>query len=336
MKDTIKHTVEIVTCCQPKTDTLAKLITTPQKELSNSHGEIFGLTATDAKFAIPIIVTISIFILTQLISWIKSKSEKRKEILSYRNIITQWVTLIESSITQQINACRDFSTRLTNSTDIHPETFQYNKLQVEKVESISVDRYISAFVTNSTGAEEPNYRMTFSLISQFNFLKNIENEIPNIYSVYQKQTFEIMDEWNVNFRSLDSLISKQTVTVRTTTNHPTAIFHTQVLQTANAWLNGAPNGRSSVSYSMTNLIEPLSTFVKVELNTNPNNDYAFNLSACLQELRISHLKWQTNLSGNILVFTGIADKLNDVYTGLTNSRNHFIDNTRVRYFWAIK
>jgi hypothetical protein len=305
-----------------------------------SETDVFGIPLDLARIFIPVIVTLLVFALGQFLVWLKGKYEKQNEVTSYRDLILGWINLIEQSVTQQVTTCRDFSTRLQGSEDIHPELFQYNKMLANKVDDFSVDVFVNTFVTNLKGidneSENEKQKWCFNLISQFNYLKNIEEQIPTIYEKYHSQTFEIMDEWNTNFGKLDKIISEQSRIINTTPNHPTVAFHGQVMGIANAWLTAAPNGRSSVTLTMTNLISPLSLAVRTELNANPSNEYAFNLSDILQTLRITHLKWETNKDGNVQVFQGLGIKIGEVLESLKSTRNNFTEKTLINSVFKIK
>ncbi|MCJ8290002.1 MAG: hypothetical protein HRT58_10090 [Crocinitomicaceae bacterium] len=317
------------------------ILTLNQQSLeSASETEILGLPLGLARIFIPVIVTLLVFALGQFLVWLKSKYEKQNEVASYRELILGWVNLIEQSVTQQVTSCNDFSIRLRDSEDIHPELFQYNKMFANKVDDFSVDVFVNTFVTNSKGvdseSENDKQKWCFNLISEFNYLKNIEEQIPTIYEKYQSQTFEIMDEWNSNFGKLDKIISEQSRLVNSRPGHATATFHGQVMGIANAWLAAAPNGRSSVTLTIDTLITPLTDLVRVELTQNPSNEYAFNLSDILQTLRISHLKWETNKNGNVQIFEGLGTKINDVLVSLKSTKNNFDSKTKPNQVFNIK
>jgi hypothetical protein len=108
---------------QNSIDSLNQLETTTLSET-----EVFGMPLDLARIFIPVIVTLLVFALGQFLVWLKGKYEKQNEVTSYRDLILGWINLIEQSVTQQVTSCRDFSTRLQVSQDIHPELFQYNKM----------------------------------------------------------------------------------------------------------------------------------------------------------------------------------------------------------------
>lgn len=299
---------------------------------------LFGMSEDTAKFVIPVIVTISIFFLTQVIGWVKRKWEKHTDIENYRGIILDWVELMGVAVNQQIDACLDIATRLSSVQNIHPEPFQFNKFNVDKVEAISIDKYIATFVTNATGEKKVNDKMTYNFVSNFGYLKGMEKEIQTVYDDYQEQTFRVMDEWNVAFRKLDDLISTQVVKIRINSEvlAITGAYHIQVRDTVNAYISSIPGGRANVAQSIDGLITPLRVITNQELKVQPQNDYAFNISATLQDLRLVVMQWEANTKGAKIRFETVANNLKLSYKGLTDAREHYIKNAPLKFFLRVK
>lgn len=294
------------------------------------------MPAEIARIFIPVVVTILVFFLGQFISWSVRKNEKRQEVKVYKGLISEWIYLLKKPIDDQIKRCNDFADKVGSSQDLQPEVFEINKFLAEKVLSISIEKYINSFVINTSGDKNENYKMTYNIISQLNFLTLNENEIPKIYDKYQRQTFEIMDEWNAAFRKLDYLISNQTKLLGKDPHHYSAGFHKEVLAIANLWHQTSPNGRSSVKHSDENLIRPIDILIKKELASNPANDYAYDLSTCLQELRISLLKWNSLNAGNKVLFNRLADTLRLSSESLIKSVTYFKERTNTKCVFRIK
>lgn len=301
--------------------------------IRGSNPKIMGLPENLAAILIPVVVTIAIFIIGVFIGWIKKKYEKKDQVKAYRHIILNWINQISPAVNQLINACTDFSQRLSDASDIQSERFAFNKLLVDKVEQISIVNFIDTFVINSTDSKNKNYSMTFKLIAQLKFLKDIEESVSETYKSYQNQLRELMDEWNSNFADLDTLIFNESK--RLASNRTTTPFHSETLQIANEWRNLSQNGRSSVTFSKSHLIDPLQLLVKKELNNNPGNDYAFDLSNCLQELQISFLSWKHLNNDFSLSFEQIAENINKSYTDLNEAKLHFNDNTSIKNVFKI-
>lgn len=299
----------------------------------NPDSTVMGLPENVAAILIPAIVTIIIFVLGVLIGWIKKKSEKKDQVTAYKKIILNWIDQIDPVVNQQITACSDFSNRLSNASNIQSERLSFNKFLVDKVEEISIVNYIDTFVINSTDPKGNNYSMIFKLIAQLKFLKDVEVSISETYKSYQNQLIELMDEWNSNFADLDALISNESK--RLASNGTSTQFHSDVLQLANQWRNQSPNGRSSVTFSKSNLIDPLQSLVKQELNSNPGNDYAFSLSNCLQELQITFINWQHLNNDFSKSFAQISDNIQKSYSALNEAKSHFYDNTSIKNVFKI-
>ncbi|MDZ7691803.1 MAG: hypothetical protein U5K69_11870 [Balneolaceae bacterium] len=293
---------------------------------------IFGLSESMAAILIPAVITLIVFVLGIIIRWVVRKREKRQELRAYKNIILNWIEQIKKVVNRQVESCSNFSTQLSEAENIQAERLSYNKLLVDKIEQISIDKYVNTFVINSTGEPEKNYEMTFKIIGQLKFLQDIEEHIPSIYEAYQKQTEEIMKEWNSNFAHFDSLVSNQTKALAS--NNQNDSFHSDVLKIANNWRAQAPNGRSSVTFTFSNLIMPLSSLINQELKQNSDNVYAFDLSACLQELRISYMKWEKLNQDFSASFSQIAENIEKSYDDLQSAKSYF-QSISLKYFFKI-
>ncbi len=122
----------------------------------------------------------------------------------------------------------------------------------------------------------------------------------------------------------------------TGSGHPYLAFHREVVKISNSWIQNAPNGRSTMVYSMANLITPLTTLTAEELTRNINNEYAFQMSAILQQLRIIDLKWRTNIDGNSRLFADTATSINNSYASLINAKQYFEQDTKVKSIFKVR
>lgn len=298
---------------------------------------ILGIPLDLARILIPAIVTVSIFILGQFVLWTKTKLEKWHEVTSYRNLILNWSDLIEKAVNQQISGCRLFTEQLEKSDDLNPQGFQYNRMHTDKILDISIDKYISCFVTNSTGDERQKEKWCYNLISQYNFFLDMEDKLPDTYKTYQKQTLEIMEEWNEKFSIFDDITSRQSQQVNANPEHENALIHKRVMQIANSWRQSAePTGRSVYDNTMSLLIIPLANIINDEFLKHPSNSYVYDLSKCLQDIKIVDLKHKANKEGNIMVFNRIADTMTDSFKTLIETKNSIQSETSVKRFWTVK
>lgn len=344
MKNTINDSLEkILVNSNHQIDSLNNLNTVLLDSISNfndssiaiGNNQLAGIPLELARILIPVFVTISIFTIGQLISWTKAKHEKKKEIESYRHIILLWIDLIEKPLNQQIESCKDFSTRLLKSENIIPIKFEYNNLLAEKVADFPINIYIKTFIINTKGSDKKE-NWCFSLISNFTFLKEIQKSIKSSYEKYQFETLDIMKDWNSNFTKLDDIIAVQTRLFKIPeSNYPYSEFHIKIMRITNDWMGNSPNGISSFKNTIENLITPLSEIVKSELKTDSSNEYAFSLSSCLRDLRIINTKWQAHLTYKDL-FNTYAKQIEDSYGNLKKTREKINSNTKIKSIFRIQ
>ncbi len=336
MKDTLLLAIDTIYKNKDTILTCSETVPLPHSTLLDNNN-IWGMPENIARIAIPAIITLTVFIIGQIIVWYRAQVAIQNETKNYRTIILNWIDLIKTSIEKQVASCNELSSNIAHSQDIHPERFEYTKMLAEKADSIGVDRFITTFMINSTSSkvDDKNDKMTYNLISQFNFLKSIEHNITNTYNNYQSQILELMSEWNTIFMKLDELTLSWTPQI-TGSGHPYLAFHREVVKISNSWIQNAPNGRSTMVYSMANLITPLTTLTAEELTRNINNEYAFQMSAILQQLRIIDLKWRTNIDGNSRLFADTATSINNSYASLINAKQYFEQDTKVKSIFKVR
>lgn len=317
-----------------KPDTIIKVI---EKYAENSEAtvEIMGMPETLASILIPTLVTIIIFISGILISWFKRKSDIRQNLQSYRNVIFDWVGHVDSTVTDQAKRCCNFSKQVESNQDITPVRFSFTKLHVDKINQIPIDIYIKTFVLNATGDQSKNSKMNYKLVNHLHYLSDLQSQIPKTYDAYQHQSLQLIDEWNDYMGELDKLISNQSkFEVSNLEKRTDFLLH--VRQLSINWMSNAPNGRSSITFSIENLIEPLKNSVIKELKQNPSNDFAFNVSSVLQELKIVYLKWTQLKTEFAETFNEYSKYLNSSIDEVNDAIKYFESKTTLEKLHKIK
>ncbi len=334
---------ELVTSQSIKIDSVSNFYESMYHSLNqsiNNDDQVLGLPLNFARIIIPVVVTILVFITGQLITWIKTKFERRSEILSYRDTILRWVDLIQTSIDIQTASCKSIATKIKESPDIHPEAFSFTKFLANKVSEISITKYIDVFVTNSNSYNNDDdkhlkERWCYNLVSGFTFFHDMEQEIKTTYQAYEKNTMDLLEEWNQNFKEFDNLISFQMREVALNEDHPHKRFNENVMKVISEW-QGAAEGGNTVRLSNNNLVLPLTTLVHSELRQVPSNDFAFDLSACLQRFRLTYQQANTNSTAYSNLFESLAKKLDGTHKTLYSTREYIITRTKVKPIWKIK
>ena len=296
---------------------------------------ILGMPEGLARILIPVVVTITIFFLGHFISWLKSKFERKKEVNSYKNLISKWIELIGKAIETQIKSCSEFASSLDKSEDMTPLRFSANKLLADKIDSLPLDKLINAFAVNTTGDNDKNYKMTFNLVSQFNFLRHVEQLIEKNYEAYAKFFDELVKSWNIKFIEFDNIISIQSKIIGKNQTHTDYNFHVEVLRIANEWLRDAAKEKNSVRHSENKLILPLIDLTSTELDKS-QSDYAFKLSKIVSDLKLEIMQWDSSKGFYSSVFSGTATKIKDAYDKLEEAKLHFESNTKTVSVFRLK
>jgi hypothetical protein len=152
-------------------------------------------------FLLPILVSLFIFISGQFIGWLKGKYERKNELDSIKATIHNWLIMIEPSINAQILGCNNFVKHLGVSTNIHPETFQFSPLLVDKLQQIDLKQLTETMVVNLKGEEETKAKMIFIFVSQIEFLAKMEVHIRENYDKFHSYTIELMEDWNLTYKN---------------------------------------------------------------------------------------------------------------------------------------
>lgn len=312
-------------------------ITLHSEKIKDSQDTILLMPESLARILIPALITLIVFVVGQLIVWYRSQKIIQNETKTYKKIILGWADLIKTTIGQQVEECKGLSERIKNSENLIPEKFMMIKMLANKVDNISIDKYISTFLLNTTkpknDEENKNEKMTFNLISQYSYLTSIESNISETYESYQLEINKIMEEWNEKFYILTKIIDDWTQKIKE--EDDLFEFRQKVRQISVNWVNTAPNGRSTMIHSVNQLITPLSALVDEELKANMSNEYAYLLSETLQHLRIVDLKWKTCINGFSIVFHNIANDIEISLNALNEANVYFSTKTKTKNIFNI-
>jgi len=330
--DTTTKQIQLDTLDIVKADTTQIFYNLSDKSVDNL---ILGMPEWLARILIPVVVTITIFFLGHFVSWLKGKCERKKEVESYKNLISKWIELIKKAIETQIESCNEFAESLEKSEDMTPIRFSANKLLADKIDSLPLEKLINAFSVNTTGDKDKNYKMTFNLVSQFNYLRHVEQLIEKNFEGYTKFFDEIIKEWNSKFTEFDDIISTQSKEIGKNQTHQNFRFHSDVLKVVNDWLKSAPKDKNSIRHTESKLIQPLIDLTIKELDSN-QSDYAFKLSRVTRDLKVEIMQWDSAKGANSKLFKNTATKISYAYDKLEEANLHFRQNTKSVSVWRIK
>jgi hypothetical protein len=287
---------------------------------------ILGMPESLARILIPVVVSIALFFLGHFILWLKTKFEKRNEVETYKKLIIKWIELIKPAGVTQLASCNDFIDRLSKSDSMTPIRFSANKLFTEKVDTIPLERLINVFTENTNGDAEKNAKMTFNLVSQFNFLKHAEKHIENVFEGYTEAFDELAKEWNSKFTEFDDVLSTQSKELDNSRSHEHYQYHLECFKIVNEWYKNSPQDQS-LKHHEEQLIDPLIDFTGNELKKK-KNDYAFSLSKVMRDLKLILIQWKAAKETNCSLFQHIIENMNTSYIKLDEASSYFKNDTK--------
>ena len=294
---------------------------------------ILGIEPTLARIIIPALISIIIFFLGFFINWIKTKYERKSELNSIKSVITTWIKLLKNPILQQVAHSRQFAITLRKSTELHPDSFATNPLLANKLQDIKLADLIQVFVINSEGSKMENSKHIFNIVSQLEFLTNIEKQIPEVYKIYQDLTFEYMKRWNDEFMKLDIIRSEMISQIAMNTTHQSYALFQNFNTVSNAYVNRFPI--ANIVETKIHLLDPVNVLVNKAIISNPNDLYAHRIRNNIHELNTTYRQWKVHFEGNSKLFYDVSIRLIRVYKTLQKASNE-LNNTKLKSVWKIK
>lgn len=303
---------------------------------AEANNNIWGMPEGFASIIIPAGITLFVFIIGQIIVWYRGQKTIQNETRNYRDIILSWIDFLEPSIEKNTKYLKDFSDRVANTKDVHPERLELIEMLTDKIDSIGVDRFIRTFMINSTLSMEhsTNGKMTYNLIAQFAFLTSIESHIKRDYESYQSRIFMLKDEWNVAFLKLNEIVSDWGIKTANPA-HTLHDFHSQVHSIVQSWQQAAVNSENTMIFSMTNLITPLAQLAKNALEQNANNEYAYELHKIVEKFGLVGVKWNVSKKSDEKYYSAIATSIEESYKSLVNAKDYFRQKTKAKGIFAL-
>jgi len=176
--------------------------------------------------------------------------------------------------------------------------------------------------------ENINDKMTFNLVSQFNYLTLMEKSIVETYNTYQKDSLDIMDEWNVEFKKLSKCIDN--LFVKVNNDHVYFAFKQKVVTISMFFKKATEDGTNTMVGSMDNLISPLTELTTAELNHDVSNEFAFQISEVLQYLRFVEHRWKVNNEAYNSVFKTMGKNIKTSLDSINEAKKYFETNTKTK------
>lgn len=297
-------------------------------QIDSKSNEILGLDYEFAKIVIPVIVTLSVFLFGQLISWFKSKFEKVSELKSIKSTIENWIQFIEPTINSQIKGSNDFILKLEKSNELHPERYPIVSLLVDKLQQIKLQSLIDTIVLNLRGAENNKAQIVFSLVSQIEFLVKTEQKIKDNYKEFKDYAIELMEEWNKTFKEFNYEMNETARKIQL--EEPNCSFNKQKNTICNSF--STPKVHKNFNEIFSELLVPMEEIVHQFLKNSENKYLAIELGYKIEQLKIIHYKWSVHKKGHIALANDHIESINKAYENLKSAAS---DLKKSKFKWLV-
>ncbi len=267
----------------------------------------------------------------------KARSDKRKEIVAYRDLFISWVKIAKNRTLKQVSACEEFSVAALASENIDREGITFSPLLYGKLNSISLEKSISAFVFNSSGDNEKNLKEYNSIIVHINFFDAMELEIRSAYNEYSQEMSKLNEQFNNLFITIERTFFTKDNEVGNNHNDPNFAYIQFLGEIRNNWRNNIPNGgNSSAIHTFNNLINPSIEYVHEKYNLNRGNKFLMEMYDQLDGMRIVERFWLDNKKGFSERIQNYGNQIKEAYEGLEKTMEYFETRTEIVGIWEIK
>lgn len=295
---------------------------------------ICGMDKDTAAIVLPIATSILIFLGGGLGKVLYDFISKHKEINTSRNIVFRWSGMTANATKRQIASLRELSQRISESVVLLPEALSFSGNMADKLRDVSADYMTSLFVTNSKpncGADDMREKYAFNIVSQYDFLTAIQQEIRNSYELYNKDCHDIIDRWNAVMKKsqLDRDAMNSNLPEDRLICGDNAVS-SSLNEVFAAFMDGRDRSNDSFIGIYEGLIKPLNAAVDI-CKTN------FSKATCgkalyedAREMLLIHGQWKANIEGYSAMFANIANALQQSADSLAEAIDYFEKETKVK------
>jgi hypothetical protein len=283
------------------------------------------------KYLIPTSVTLFVFTLGLIAQWLKANMERRRQYRQLKNLFINWVPNLQNPVTIYAANCDDFSTRLTASERLSPESMAFIPLNAAKLAGIDINQLVKTFIYNSNGAQKENNQQLYYMVSNLEYLDDLNPEMEAKYQEHYAGTNSLMNDWNAAFIALSDLQVK--------------VFNSQVPKTAarialdNALRNNVINWTALSQASPQNtvitynhlLVPNLQLLNNYFQQTHSEEQEVVDFTAALHRAAIIYRQWRAGHEGYATIFTNYGTKLRECYNRIQASINYFENETQINW-----
>lgn len=284
----------------------------------------WGLTTEWGAIVIPTVATIVVFVVGILIDRVYKRHRGVEQTKAYRNTVFAWVELIKTPVQAQIARLNKLSRDIHQNNTLQNVRFEFSKSMADKLELVSADNIIQHFIFNSSvPKEDKRAQYAYNIVSLFDFLSSVENEIRVNYETYQIQSQSLMNEWNPTIIHLQNFIQSC---------HPSAVEMSMFKQIEKAFLHWKQQTENDEEVDLVRIKDLLVSQIQKICSKHTLGQEGFsNIDIVVNDAKMLLLiynKWSTLNKGFEIVFANYANSIKDSYNSLCNAIRYLKENTR--------
>lgn len=276
---------------------------------------------------VTIFITILIFLLGGLFSFLYDEWKKRKKVIDFRDTIFSGIRLNQNQIDSNVLNLNTLIDNISNGEDIQPQAFKYSPtVGFEKLNTIEFEKYIANFVLNSKNTTKPDLSRDEinNLINSINYLARSEDLVMTQYKRYNDMSYKLFDECNSLYTRLvqhyeDKMKAKEV-------DNPLYKELKVILDNYVEELNKDENKEKSATVLITYLVTP------IENEISKYEEIDVELRRIITSFKIIQRQWNSYKINFPLLFSDYKDNIINTYNKLKNSMSYFQDKTKPKCF----
>lgn len=268
-------------------------------------------------------------------NWIAEKMKNKQEISNFRCVIFLWLESIQGSLKEQCVKIEELSQVIKVSEDSNPERFAYKALTYNKLNEISIEKYISVFIINSVdrnGNIEILKDNMYKMINCFEFLVKVDGNIKEQYEEYRKSYINTMNQCNNSYLKLLGLI-KEVDSNKEKYSQDDITLHNSIVRIVSDYISICEkevDSKKNKQIIYKNLVEPIERMIP-----KTSSIYFNEVKSVVMEYKAIKRQWDVNQEGYSLNFVSYSKSMISAYDKLESISRYLEKETKVKNLFRI-
>lgn len=295
---------------------------------------ICGMDNEAAAIVLPIATSILIFLGGGLAKVFSDNIKRRKDIKSARNVVFRWSGMTIDATKKQIDSLTGLSKSILECPELMPKAFAFPRNMSDKLQDVSAERMTSLFVTNSKpkcGKKDNREKRAFNIVSTYDFLTAIQDDIRDKYEIYNKACHEVIGRWNaVMIKSQQDRENLNSFALESKASTNNFKVSRTLCCLFDSYFDGRDRTHDGFIERYEEFIKPLNTAVDMCKTDFPDATCGKAIYEDAREMLLIFGQWKANIEGYSAMFANIADTLQQSADSLAESIDYFEKQTKVK------